>query len=236
MKNPRPGLALFTNRDDVSDVCLDCHNYDENHHPVNFAPETPPDPAYPLFNGKMKCLTCHEIHGGPRKEGSPKQLRGGPYADHRTICFNCHSNEKYADINPHLMLDKNGKIRNVNGKPVCLLCHEVQPDPAQDKVENVYFRADVGFLCWRCHPSMHGSFFEKHFLVWPSEATLEYMNRPEVKEKFALPLIPWGRINCSTCHNPHQEGVIMNKQAAAGADSKMKLRAENLCEGCHEIY
>ena len=233
---PLAGKPLFPSQEDPSDVCLSCHSYAENHHPVNFVPQIPVNPAYPLYRGKIRCLTCHEIHGGSSHEGSSKLLRGGPFADRRAICFDCHGKEKFADIYPHDMLDKNGRIRNINDKSICLICHEVQPDPTQDTVENVYFRADVGFLCWRCHASMHGSFFEKHFLVRPSKEIIEFMNRPEIKEKFALPLVPRGRINCSTCHNPHQAGVIVNQPAAAGADSYMKLRSVNLCEGCHNIH
>jgi len=232
---PQAGKPLFPGHDDPSDVCLTCHSYAEDHHPVNFVPQIPVSP-YPLYQGKIRCLTCHEIHGGPRHLGSSKLLRGGPFTDRRAICFDCHGKEKFADLNPHNMLDKNGAIRTVKGKPVCLICHEVQPDPNRDAAENVYFRADVGFLCWRCHPSMHGSFFEKHFLVWPSPNTMEYMIKPEVREKFALPLVPRGRINCSTCHNPHQAGVIVDKAAAAGAGAYLKLRDVNICEGCHNIH
>jgi len=236
VQKPQAGKPLFPFQDDPSEICLACHNYAENHHPVNFVPQIPIDPAYPLYRGKISCLTCHEIHGGPLHAGSSKLLRGGPFADRRGICFDCHGKEKFAEINPHNMLDKNGAVRNLNNKPVCLICHEVQPDPNLDTAGNVRFRADVGFLCWRCHPSMRGTFFEKHFLVRPSLATMQYMVRPDIREKFSLPLVPWGRINCSTCHNPHQAGVIVNQPAAAGAGTHLRLRAANLCEGCHNIY
>lgn len=233
IETPGAGQALFPSGDDPSDLCLACHSYAQNHHPVNFAPLTTLPPSFPLYGKKIKCLTCHEIHGGPRHEGSSKLLRGGPYVDRRTICFKCHLNEQYADIDPHMMLDSSGKVREVNGKPVCLLCHEVKPDPTQDKESNVYFRADIGFLCWRCHPPMPGSFDSQHFLVRPSKETMAYITSPEIQEKYTLPLVPWGRINCSTCHNPHQAGVILYKPAAAGADSPHRLRAPNLCAACH---
>lgn len=162
-----------------------------------------------------------------------KAVAGGPYADRRKICFECHAREQYATIDPHKMQDKSGKRSVVNGETVCLFCHVLQPDPTQDKANTVLFKADIGFLCMRCHPPMHGDFLDKHFLVTPPRDYLKYMNRPEVQEKFTLPLVPRGRITCSTCHNPHQDGIISFEPAAAGADSLHRLRNDNICVACH---
>lgn len=232
---PKGEKALPPPYVDPSKYCLDCHNYSVNHHPVNFVPVTPVMNSFPLYSGEIKCLTCHEIHGGLQHEGTPRLLRGGPYADRRKICFDCHTREQYAKINPHKMRDNFGNRLVINGESVCLLCHELKPDPSQERANTVLFKADIGFLCWRCHPLMHGDFLDKHFLVSPSNKFLNNMNRPEVREKFTLPLVPRGRITCSTCHNPHQEGIISFEPAAAGADSLHKLRDDNICEACHNI-
>jgi len=232
---PEGEKTLFPPGVNPSKACLDCHKYKENHHPVNFVPVAPVTFSLPLYKGEVTCLTCHEIHGGPQHEGTLKLLRGGPYADRRTICFNCHTKEQYAKINPHIMRDKAGNNLVVNGKPVCLTCHAIKPDPSLDRESNVRFKADIGFLCWRCHPPMPGTFLGKHYLVQPSYKTIAYMNRPEVQEKFTLPRAPRGRITCSTCHNPHQEGIISFGPAAAGANALHKLRDVNLCEACHDM-
>jgi predicted CXXCH cytochrome family protein len=175
------------------------------------------------------------MHGGPEHFGTPKLLRGRAYNDRRRICFDCHKEDQYTDLDPHIMKDDSGNHRVVNGKPVCLTCHDVEPDPTKATANTVLFKADIGFLCWRCHPSMHGDFFEQHFLATPSDEFLAYMNRAEIREKFTLPLVPRGRITCSTCHNPHQEGIISFGPAAAGADSSHRLRDENVCVGCHRM-
>ena len=225
--------APFPKDVDPSGYCLDCHDYSVNHHPVNIVPAIPTTASFPLFNGKVTCLTCHEIHGGPQHAGTPKLLRGGPYADRRAICFGCHTQERYAKIDPHIMQDRFGNRTMIDGKVVCLFCHVAQPDPSQDTANTVLFRADINFLCWRCHPQMHGGFLDKHFLVTPSEEFLKSMNRPAVQENFTLPLVPRGRITCSTCHNPHQQGIISYGPAAAGADSLHRLRSNNICAACH---
>jgi predicted CXXCH cytochrome family protein len=233
---PKGAEALFPPYVDPSKLCLDCHTYAANHHPVNVVPVTPVKPVFPLYNGEITCLTCHEIHGGPQHQLTPRLLRGEASDDRREICFDCHTREQYADLDPHIMKDDSGNRRVVNGKPVCLSCHELEPDPSLAKANTVLFKADIAFLCWRCHPSMkHGEFFEKHFLVTPSNEMRVYMNRPEVQDKYTLPLVPRGRITCSTCHNPHQEGIISFDPAAAGADSLHRLRDGYICAGCHKM-
>jgi predicted CXXCH cytochrome family protein len=233
--NPQQGSTLFSPGFDMSGSCLGCHDYKENHHPIDVAPANAADYPLPLFEGRIQCLTCHEIHGGPDRAGTKKLLRGGPFRDRREICFKCHSHEAYASINPHNMLDDQNHIREVNGKPVCLICHSKQPNPAVDFTDDVRFRADVGFLCWRCHAPMPGDFFNKHFLVTPSAKTLKKMNRAKERLYVILPMVPRGRITCSTCHNPHQEGVIQHPAAAKGADARAKLRVPGICTACHEI-
>jgi hypothetical protein len=234
-EKPHPGSALLKPGTDSLSLCLSCHDYKDNHHPVDFAPADPSTFTITLFNGKVTCLTCHVIHGGRGGEGTPKLLSGGPYGDRRTICFECHYREAYADIDPHIMLTDHDKVNEVNGKPVCLLCHSKKPDPAVDKTNDVRFRADVGFLCWRCHPpmAMPGNFFEKHFLVKPSPETLRDMRETEARLNVILPLVPRGRITCSTCHNPHQKGVIQRDAAAKGSDAAGRLRLPSICIGCH---
>jgi len=230
-----PPLTSFEAGGDLSSKCLDCHQYRDNHHPIDVVPSDPEKMPFPLYDGKIKCLTCHhEDHVG----GSANLLRGGPYADRREICFRCHSEDKYADIDPHAMLDDSGKILDVNGKPVCLICHAVKPEPAKDRTGDVRFRADIAFLCWRCHAPMANTlFFTQHFLKKPSPSTLKFMGKKEQEMKVSIPLVPRERITCSTCHNPHQKGVILYGPSAKGADERSRLRVPSpaICLVCHDL-
>jgi len=231
---PSPGNPALIHGADRSALCLKCHkNYRRNHHPLDFEPENPSTFRFPLFDGKVTCLTCHQMHDGPRIEGTNKLLRGGPYADRRTICFQCHPPDLYSKVNPHKMLDDAGKVLTVSGRPACLWCHKTQPDPAKARTLNVQFTADIGFLCWLCHPPMPGQFFNQHFLLRPSAETRRNMRETEERLLVILPLVPHNRITCSTCHNPHEKGVILRKEAAKGADTKSGLRMTSICFGCH---
>jgi hypothetical protein len=50
-----------------------------------------------------------------------------------------------------------------------------------------------------------------------------------------IPLDPAsGKIICSTCHNPHERGLLYGR-ADWGADQSVRLRSEGLdvCQYCH---
>ena len=219
---------------EMSLICMDCHDYGENHHPVNIVPNREIYSGFPLIDGQIKCLTCHEAHG-TKQPSYPKMLRGAPYTDRREICFKCHDMNEKNDLNPHVMFDAEGKIRQLRNGPICLSCHTHVPDQSNPE-KQVTFKADVAFLCWRCHPPMPGSFFRGHFLVKPSSKTSRYMKKYESSSNVTLPLLNRDRITCSTCHNPHQSGVIDNAAAAAGASAyaKLRLSKKEICYGCHE--
>lgn len=227
----------FPEGSDPSSFCLDCHNYQGNHHPVNVIPvgadaNTGDLNSFPLFQGEIKCLTCHEIHG----DGGPRLLRGGPYGYRNEICFRCHDRDLNTKITPHRMLDADGYIREVNGEPICTLCHTRIPEQNGMRSE-VTFKADVAFLCWRCHPPMEGEFFRKHFLVKPRQGTLEHMQSTEREKGVLFPLLNRDRITCSTCHNPHEVGVIQYgpAQAGAGLHDSLRMPKEAICSGCHAM-
>ena len=231
---------VFPSGSDPADFCIDCHQNSENHHPVGIAPAAMSSKAslssYPLYDGKITCLTCHVAHAGPQLEEPRKLLRGGPYADRRDICFRCHFAESYASINPHRMLEADGAVRQVAGAPVCLLCHREQPRRDSDP-GTVTFQADIAFLCWRCHPPMPGDFLQKHFQRKPREKTRRVMEETERTQEIVLPLTGDGQVSCSTCHNPHQPGVLERRAAQAGAGSPGSLRiaGQAVCSACHAV-
>ncbi|MHB8788841.1 MAG: hypothetical protein ACYDBT_03060 [Desulfobulbaceae bacterium] len=105
-----------------------------------------------------------------------------------------------------------------------------------DKTKDVRFRADIGFLCWRCHPPMANALFQaQHLLVEPSFEMLQTLAKNETAMDVLLPLVPRNRVTCSTCHNPHQKGVIRREAATKGADApdKLRLPSPRLCFACH---
>jgi len=235
------GVHAFAGGIEPSSACLDCHHYEVNHHPVNISPRDGSPGAtqsgLPLFDGKIRCLTCHQAHNDPghnNLNGAPKLLRGGPYPDQRALCFQCHGQDDYTKIDPHNMLSADGSVRRVNGEPVCLICHTALPDPKGDP-DLVEFKADVAFLCWRCHAPMAGEFLRNHFHVRPKKPTRAAITGTESQLGIALPLARDGMLTCSTCHNPHQTGVLTRTAVQAGSDAPKRLRIAkaSFCQACH---
>jgi len=237
-------MQPFAEGVDPSSFCLDCHHYENDHHPVNIVPgkeySKSTMQSFPFFDGQIRCITCHQAHhtgsGEDCLSEPQKLLRGGPYSDLRDLCFKCHYQETYAKINPHIMLTQDNAIREIDGKPVCLVCHAEKPDVTGDPAK-VRFRADVAFLCWRCHPSMTGTFMGQHFHVTPKRYTRAMLKKTQDERSTLLPLARDGMMTCSTCHNPHQQGVIHRAAATTGADAPRRLRMpkEAICSACHRM-
>lgn len=236
---PKKGNLALKNKENPSDTCRGCHKYttDGDHHPSD--PETEivgdrcavVDPNFTLVSGKMECLRCHQMHSETLYYSGTKYfLRGGPYSDRRDICFKCHKQELYVGLNPHEeMVEKNKDLNFAT----CLVCHSSPPNPKVDRSKDVKFRASVAFLCWRCHPPMMAEFMDRHFLKRPKSKTFEDMLKGEADHKVILPLDFKGRVTCSTCHNPHQPGVMINEWAKKGEGSEKRLRDPNMCAICH---
>ncbi|MGA1823868.1 MAG: hypothetical protein ACMUIP_04320 [bacterium] len=127
-KEPREDeveLNLKFNGDRVK-VCIQCHDGKKapaDNHPVNVKPSEKKMvkvPAqFPLHNGLLSCLTCHNIFCQGDEGKNPKFLRGGPYKKRIETCLVCHQKENYQAVNPHEMVNQEGKLI----KSKCLYCH-----------------------------------------------------------------------------------------------------------------
>lgn len=222
----------------------DCHGYKPGTyiHPVDIFPSVEKKPNIPsdlpLYEGKLACITCHDIHlqceDDPELKIINKRfLRGAPYQSRTDLCFRCHDEHLYSKLNPHKgQLDANGNI--VVEK--CLYCHIEKPDELRASFDDVKFIGDLLIICKRCHRiSVNHPANAKH-LVLPSVAFAEKIKRTEKQFGIVLPLDYDGKIMCATCHNPHQKGVIPSgKFGAVGASEEYKKRFQgNICLACHE--
>jgi len=194
--------------------------------------------GWPLQEGKVTCLTCHDviiqmIENAPLKIMNPLFLRGVPYESINDFCFSCHQRENYQKTNPHTQLDEAGNI--IEGR--CLLCHQSPPDPWQaQSIADVTFKSKRAVLCVSCHgdkQNVHPA--RADHLVTMTDAMKETFHTQLTSRGVYLPLYNDG-IFCGTCHNPHQKGVIQRKEAVAGAGERYFLRlngGKELCLVCH---
>ena len=226
-----------------SKTCKGCH-IEANagiHHPSSTVPGPfgstgEIDSGFRLYDGKMECLTCHQIHSAADYlRGTKYFLAGGPYGDRRDICFRCHNWEEYKKTNPHKSMIYDGYKLDYG---TCLICHATPPDPEVDREGDVKFRASIPFLCWRCHQPMGGPLFKEHFLKKPSKKTFGAMRLSKKRHDKLIPLDYKGRLTCSSCHNPHQPGVMVDGKAKEGAGKRGRQRfgiqgTTNFCGTCH---
>jgi len=228
---------------DYTQLC-NCHNYTpENYiHPVEIEPsmekmEKMAD-VFPLENGKVSCGTCHDIYlqcqtNPELRDNNSKFFRGGPYLTRTSMCFKCHDEKKYRMLDPHNQLDHEGNV--IVDK--CLYCHVTKPDQEKSSFEDVKLIGDLKVLCQRCHGTLlkhPGNVF--HYLK-PSSKIMKRIEAMEKDNQIILPLDYEGKLTCSTCHNPHERGVIpAARKSAKGASEVLRHRLPNkLCKSCHGL-
>jgi hypothetical protein len=233
----RGGSRYLKDNGDYNLLCK-CHlkTPDSYIHPTGVFPsdekKTKIPADFPLEEGKLTCLTCHDIYRMCQRRVVDRfSLRGAPYQRKTDLCFKCHNKESYEKLNPHTQLEANGDIK----VKVCLFCHTEKPDELRARFKDVKFYGDLTMLCQRCHMIRGNHSGNFNHLIKPSPVTLANMKLMEEKFGIILPLAADGRMTCVTCHNPHQKGVIPPERAAAkGADSKFRHRLPGrMCIECH---
>ncbi|MCF7975890.1 MAG: hypothetical protein K9N55_18885 [Phycisphaerae bacterium] len=250
---------------DVMALCQSCHDgkkASQEVHPVavpvtSMAAHWPSD--FPLKEGHMTCLTCHDMARACQGEAAAPAYLRGQVGRHRVeFCARCHDTEQAKRFNVH-----DQKEADSFKTETCLWCHVGPWDSETPGYENpVYPLRPYGSgLCENCHAvaSDHPS-GGPHMNALPSEEMMWYMAANELRERMrlpfkdllsfvkaakrsprALPLNSQSRITCYTCHNPHETGVIRaSSPRALGAEGKQarnyRLRAAKkgqMCQACH---
>jgi predicted CXXCH cytochrome family protein len=200
--------------DDVNALCDRCHSSGKilaNIHPLRKVPPSITVPkGWPLVDGALTCLTCHE-QGHEDQQQRPWLLRGGPYAHARAACRNCHSMKDLEASRIH---------QEINEGRACEMCHKTRPRPGTDTIKTVDFIASPDLLCLRCHDQSASDGTVHHTDVMGRE--IEDGHIPA-----QLPLVK-GRVVCATCHNPH----LLD---ATNARLREALSTSDFCVGCHKV-
>lgn len=150
-------------------------------------------------------------------------------------------------MNPHEQISDEGDI--LWGK--CIICHANTPDVNIEKtIKDVSLRLgeDPSEICGRCHvvrphPAGEASsadvkmsgFIAPNHLVIPSKMVAVNIRFAQKDKLTMFPLDPKsGKIICSTCHNPHEKGLLHGK-ADFGADAIFRSRSGtvDICQSCH---
>jgi uncharacterized Zn finger protein (UPF0148 family) len=247
IKVPKKGDEKLLKYDgDYSQLCK-CHGYTPGSyiHPVDITPSAdkrsmiPED--LPLKDGKIVCSTCHDMYMQCQDDDETEALnrrflRGAPYMKRTALCFRCHDEKQYVQLDPHNQIMEDGTINHEK----CLYCHLEMPDEKTQHYDEVKLIGKLEVLCFRCHykqSKLHP--INANHLRIPSEAILANMLESEKKLGVILPLDREGQVTCPTCHNPHERGVLPKEDASShGASEKYRLRLADqnlqICIACHK--
>ena len=239
-QTPQEGGNKFLKYDgDFNRLCK-CHveAADNYIHPVGMQPSDEKKakipPELPLEEGKVTCLTCHDIYWQCQKRRVDKNsLRGAPSPKRSDFCYECHNDTNYEMLDPHSQLNAWGKI--IEEK--CLYYHTEKPDVNRAQYKDVQFIGDLEVICQRCHVIRGNHAGNVNHLVKPSTKMSARMHAMEKEFGIILPLDEKGQMTCITCHNPHDKGVIQaDNPSAKGAGSKYRHRLpDTLCVECHQL-
>jgi hypothetical protein len=115
----------------------------------------------------------------------------------------------FLDFNPHLAMYRFGKIDN----NICLFCHSVTPvsNPRVVGKRN-NLNSTVNGLCSSCHgQSPHTGILEHSGKI--GEKMLKKIKLYESQAKKSVSVSESGFLLCTTCHDPHPDGVIKSLDA-----------------------
>ena len=241
---PSKGESKLRLNGDVNRLCVRCHNSEIAKvflHPVGCDPSEkvhiPED--MPLVDGKITCETCHKSSLQETGEDISVALRANSSflrfedMNPEEFCFRCHIKRFFSKVNVHQQLDDSGEPKN----EMCSGCHFVMPEDDGDPTFTTGWDRDPKEFCLLCHRK---DVYEMDHpvgphLVEPSRDVLYTLLDAEFKIGAPLPLYD-DRVTCTTCHDPHQKGVLKSHRDLQTLTGKGSVRAryrEILCTGCH---
>ncbi len=251
--------------ENVDALCLSCHDGRAavaEVHPIGWpahGPRTRAPPGWPLVEGRVGCLTCHDIrrHCDPQVQrplSNSALVRGFDSRSALSSCRQCHVTE-ISHLSPHApLVSGTGQATITDPLHLCGFCHLPPYEIPSDgrRRHQATLRDHPTRLCLNCHlmhpdPAPGGHL---DMLVPPEMLAASAAGVPGAGRAGSLPDAPAdtrgplpladGRITCSTCHNPHPAGLFpVDSELGARATSlegavyALRREAIELCVHCH---
>ncbi len=229
----------------VDTLCLSCHDgvtATAEAHPIGrlaVSGRTTVPVDWPLIDGRLGCLTCHDIKRHCEKQArqpleNSGMLRAWDPDSRIEFCSQCHEGDGWR-VNPHHQIDDAGRTLASS----CVFCHTTEPAPSPDGARHgaPQLLASGSGVCLTCHARHWDYFPGGHVGTQASARVRAALNR---EPRGIIPLDE-GTVTCYTCHNPHSVGLFpadspLGHYANTAADQRYALRANyaDLCLSCHD--
>lgn len=208
----------------ITKLCAGCHQRTirASSHPVDIFPVASKIPQdMPLRNGKITCVTCHNVHGDSRLVfGIRSYFLRRPTADMKFFCVTCHPEDRtrpghrelvtvahiggrYAVTDPEALLD-----------PLsieCVSCHDGSIGQSA--------RYSLGEGVWRHEDGMFHPVGTHYNTARMKSGSLAPASQLDRRLRFFA-----GKIGCGTCHDMYSS--IAGRLVMSNDDSR-------LCTACH---
>ncbi|MCG3126899.1 MAG: hypothetical protein CHACPFDD_01754 [Phycisphaerae bacterium] len=240
----RDGVILPIEPRGVDALCLKCHDGEQaidEPHPIGrpaAGSRTQAPPDWPLIDGRLTCLTCHDIRrhcdaAAIRPMQNSALVRGFDAQAPTRSCTQCHTAELWR-INPH-----RAQSSEALDRAACTFCHThaTELDRSGVRRGDARLRDSSSGLCLTCH-TMHADPAPRgHLGAELTSAVQAALERPGSAGR--LPMSD-ERVTCFSCHNPHAAetfpaGTPLAIRSDRPEDAKKSLRAAHieLCLHCH---
>ena len=268
------GVAAPIASEKIDKLCISCHDGKRSVaevHPIrrkfNPAEGVVLPTGFPTFNDELGCNTCHDARFACEvqaniQSGNRLFLRnvGEGNGTELSWCQQCHQEQSYAKINPHLMLNKDGSI--IEKK--CLICHtKVLDRNATQRTLKPELKAEQAMICRDCHarhqdpitqlhvgrqatPRQQAFMYAKETLGLTSNPSKQQIDAfvAQGKQPKLMATNADGKILCSTCHNVHEQGLFKPSSEldylSMPLDKQGKLfspvRDPSFCRHCHSMW
>jgi len=222
---------------DEGAMCNDCHGLRvvqfarDGSHPVDVTVPgsggTQPPTTLPLDpNGRIACMTCHQVHDSPANDGS--LLRS---ADRVGLCVECHTLADTATPAAHFDPSSSGAlwpggqygstfpaITDTSQTASCASCHQAHGWPDTADTDRDYPRLQVDLeenLCFTCHDGSPATADVRTDFQKSSAHPLSLVS--EVHQPGESAIVTTRHVECEDCHGPHEAVGRINLPGAATA-------------------
>lgn len=204
----------------ISGSCALCHKdlSETISHPTDISPKIRIPSDMPLIEGKLTCITCHEIHSSPLNVKGERSYFLRKQEAGMLFCSSCHEINKSWHIDAiesaHNKARFTEKDTRTHIDPISLLCIQCHDSYIEEGT------AYLGSGIW-----MHSTSSEHPIGISYEDASLEKWRkfRPPAMLDKAIRLYD-GKIGCGTCHDIYsreKDKLVMNN------------RGSKLCLQCH---